>query len=396
MERLYRPVALPQVQESLHPGEALVEYVLGANDHSYALEITRGTVGIRTLPPRTEIDKLVRAYLASIKQKGDWEPLARKLFDILLAPALDNGVDSIIIVPDGSLHLVPFASLLDSASQYAIRSMPLAFTPSATVLYILRTQQTSATPTKPFLGIAYSPQPPSRNTAQAAESLKPVFDGQLRGLPALPYAVQEVGTAAELFGKKSVLLSGKQASEAALKAEPLQDFKIIHIAAHGVGSTMEPDHAALILAPGNQTEDGLWQAREIRATHLSADLVTLSACETGVGRLEGEEGVMNLARTFLAAGAKSVVASLWDTDDRFSATLMDRFYRHIAEGQTVAEALRTAQLDMLAVFGKDVQPYYWAGFTVIGDGTKRVFQQTRGPHLQAARSDIRQDHSEGH
>jgi CHAT domain-containing protein len=113
-----------------------------------------------------------------------------------------------------------------------------------------------------------------------------------------------------MLGEKSVVLIGDRASEAALKAEPLQDFKIIHIAAHGIGAVTAPDRAAFVLAPGDDREDGYWQAREIRRSRLSADLVTLSACESGVGRLQGEEGVMNLARTFLVAGAKRPRQSL--------------------------------------------------------------------------------------
>jgi hypothetical protein len=96
------------------------------------------------------------------------------------------------------------------------------------------------------------------------------------------------------------------------------------------------------------------------------------------GRLQGEEGVMNLARTFLIAGAKSVVASLWDADDRSTATLMAHFYRQIATGKSVAEALRAAQMEMLKEFGADMPPYYWAGFTVIGDGKRQIsFTKTR-------------------
>ena len=87
---------------------------------------------------------------------------------------------------------------------------------------------------------------------------------------------------------------------------------------------------------------------------------------------------MNLARTFLIAGAKSVVASLWDADDRSTATLMAHFYRQIATGKSVAEALRSAQMEMLKEFGSDMPPYYWAGFTVIGDGKRQInFTQTR-------------------
>jgi CHAT domain-containing protein len=100
----------------------------------------------------------------------------------------------------------------------------------------------------------------------------------------------------------------------------------------------------------------------------NADLVTLSACNTGVGKLEGEEGVTNLVEAFLVSGAKSVVASLWSADDTYTLDLMGRFYTHIAEGQDKAAALRQAKLDLLAKFGKQVPAYYWGAFVLVGDG----------------------------
>jgi CHAT domain-containing protein len=110
-------------------------------------------------------------------------------------------------------------------------------------------------------------------------------------------------------------------------------------------------------------------------TRLNADVGVLSACETGSGRLEGEEGIMDLARSFLIAGAKSVVASLWAVDDLSTATLMGFFYEHLAAGLEVREALRQAQLDFIRNYGSKAEPYYWAGFEVIGDGTKKSRSQ---------------------
>ena len=92
-----------------------------------------------------------------------------------------------------------------------------------------------------------------------------------------------------------------------------------------------------------------------------------------------------IARTFLVAGAKSVLASLWENDDRFTATVMTHFYRHIADGESAAEALGAAQSELLTEFGKDTQPYYWAGFMVIGDGTRKVFSETERAHARPAR-----------
>jgi CHAT domain-containing protein len=176
-----------------------------------------------------------------------------------------------------------------------------------------------------------------------------------------------------------VTLDGAAASEAAVKSQPLADFRVIHLAAHGVSDEMDPDRTALVFAAGSESEDGLWQAREIRRTRLNADVVVLSACETGTGRLQGQEGVMNLARAFLTAGAKSVVASLWDVDDRSTATLMESFYEHLKNGSSVTEALREAQLDFIKTYGDKAKPNLWAGFEVIGDGTKRfTFERADG------------------
>ncbi len=126
----------------------------------------------------------------------------------------------------------------------------------------------------------------------------------------------------QLFGEKGLLL-GTNATETAFKAEPLADFDIIHIAAHGIASAKFPDRAALVLGNDPKSgEDGLLQVRKIRDLNLAADLVTLSTCDTGVGALEGEEGIANLVRAFLFAGAKSVVASLWAASDVYTLNLM--------------------------------------------------------------------------
>jgi CHAT domain-containing protein len=118
----------------------------------------------------------------------------------------------------------------------------------------------------------------------------------------------------------------------------------------------------------NSHDDGLLQVREIIRLRFNADLVTLSACNTGVGKLQGEEGVTNLVEAFLVSGAKAVVASLWSADDMYTSDLMERFYTHIAEGQDKAAALRQAKLDLLAKFGRQVPPYYWGAFVLTGDG----------------------------
>jgi CHAT domain-containing protein len=112
--------------------------------------------------------------------------------------------------------------------------------------------------------------------------------------------------------------------------------------------------------------------REIRDLNLTADLVTLSACDTGVGALEGEEGIANLVRAFLFAGAKSVVASLWAASDVYTLNLMQHFYLYIAAGEDKGSALRHAQMDLIKEFGEQATPFYWARFIIVGDGSRSI------------------------
>ena len=100
--------------------------------------------------------------------------------------------------------------------------------------------------------------------------------------------------------------------------------------------------------------------------------MTLSSCDAGLGRIDGEEGVSSLVDAFLDAGAKSVVASLWPAEDTYTKGLMEAFYRHLVQGDTKKEALRQAKIDMLREFGETVPPLYWAGFILVGDGNGKI------------------------
>ena len=389
VRKMSRPVAIKTLQRSLRPGETVIEYVLDNDKNSFAFEITASTFSVHELPRRDSIDKLVHEYLKLIRSKNDSSELASKLFRQIVAPAFSTRAKLVTIIPDGSLHLLPFASLRDERGDYWISSVKIGTAPSATILQRLRSARESVVPSRPFLGIAFSPNAADASAIQSSGSRSTSFGDHPVDLKPLPYAQQEVSAAAQVLGPRSILLLNDQATETALKAQSLGDFQIIHVAAHGVNNLLEPDRTGLVLAPGNGSDDGFWQAREIRRSHLAADLVTLSACETGVGRLQGEEGVMNLARNFFVAGVKSVVASLWDADDRSTATLMTHFYQHIAAGESVADSLQKAQLEMLTEFGPDAKPYYWSGFTVIGDGTRKINPTTRAAERGAARPNLR-------
>jgi CHAT domain-containing protein len=171
-----------------------------------------------------------------------------------------------------------------------------------------------------------------------------------------------------LAGPGAVVLLGNTATETAFKKEPLQDFRILHLAVHGFADTQYPERSALVLGVDpNSGDDGLLQVREIIRLRLNAELTTLSACDTGVGKLQGQEGISNLVEAFLVAGSKAVVASLWSADDTSANALMERFYQRLAKGESASSALRNAKLDLLAQYGDQLKPYYWAAFIPVGE-----------------------------
>jgi CHAT domain-containing protein len=368
-----KPVTVQAVQLQLRPEETLIEYVLDERG-SHAIRIRRDAIDIRSLPRRSHISALSRSFVTAIRSGNDARDSGQQIYSELVAPMLQAGTDSLIVVPDGPLHLVPFSALRTETGKYLAETITLSGAPSATIYQMLSATRKAGRISKPFLGVAFSPPEQGGSVLSATRGIAELRSGSLKPLR---FAREEISEAARTFGSESVTLEGPQATEAALKFEPLGQFRIIHIAAHGVSDPMEPDRAGLVLAPGAPNEDGFWQAREIVRTRLNADAVVLSACETGSGRLQGQEGVMNLARAFLVSGARSVVASLWAVDDRSTTTLMESFYMHLKSGSTVSGALREAQRDFIRDYGEKAAPNLWAGFEVIGYGATRFATQSK-------------------
>jgi len=157
---------------------------------------------------------------------------------------------------------------------------------------------------------------------------------------------------------------GADATETRFKALSTNSTDVIHLALHGYADLEYPDRSALIFAPQpSGPDDGLLQVREIRTLHLKAKLVTLSACDTGVGPV-GEAGVANLVNAFIEAGADSVVSTLWELEDQSTKRLMTLFYSKLALHERKVDALRSAQLDLL---NEGLPPYFWAGVQIVGD-----------------------------
>ncbi len=359
------PVPLNTLQRSLRPTELVIEYVLDT-PHSYAMAITRHSAHVYELPSQPMIEEQVSEYRRLLRNRQTNTVLAQSLFHELLFPIPEYRNNfSIIVVPDGDLHLLPFSALMDQG-RYTIRTHAFSTAPSATVFYILRIRNhATISRQRSYLGVAAWAQP----AEQPRSPILRVMEGLERAqLQPLPESGTEVETIARLLPAPITLLLGANATETNFKSLPLAEYRVVHLALHGYADPEYPDRSALVFAPQDKpTDDGLLQVREIRRLPLNARLVTLSACDTGIGPV-GEEGVANLANAFIEAGADTVVSTLWELEDQPTTQLMIEFYTRLAQRRSIGQALRGAQLQFLQA---GLAPYYWASFEIVGnpDGT---------------------------
>jgi len=367
------PVSLDELQHHLRAPELLVEYVL-ADPQSYALAVTATTVRRYTLPsPKEILEQEAMQYRSELVQQKTDLALAQRLYDGLLGGIPEfKEKHSLIVVPDGKLHLLPFNALVNSG-QYILATHLVTVTPSGTVLDMLRHRADRVVRDDlPYVGVAaWTSKTPA--TTLLASIHRAVSGPERRDLVALPESRHEVETIGSDLPKPSTILLGSHATETNFKQLPLDQYNVIHLALHGYTDPEFPDRSALVFAPEEPAiDDGLLQVREIRSLRLDANLVTLSACDTGVGPV-GEEGVANIVNAFIEAGAQSVVSTLWELEDHATAQLMTDFYAHLGRHEDKAEALRQAQLDMV---NSGSAPYYWAGFELDGEPSGALFKET--------------------
>ncbi len=312
-----RTVTVSSIQGVLRNDELILEYVL-AEPNGFCIAISRDRAEIIRLPAGSKrIQDLVGSYLEELKARKSGSQAA-DLYRILLEPILTNFVASrLIISPDGPLAFLPFETLRDAQSALLVRSKTISYVPSASKLQMLRNPGSNEPAPRPLLAVGdvnYTslrlPRPTGSGsvTSSILRGLEGLFRSQLEPLP---QSRDEVISIAHTFASNPSILLGKDATETAFKEQPLADYRVIHLAVHAISDPQYPDRASLVLG-SDARDDGLLQVREImRLPRLNADLVSLSACETGVGTLQGEAGMASLVQAFLAIGAKAVVGSLW-------------------------------------------------------------------------------------
>jgi len=377
-----QPASLSKVQEVLKPDEVLLEYVLD-EPNSFCVVVSQKAAYVRLLPAgRKEIESRSQQFVGEIRTKGNPTELSKQLYAMLVKPVAEAASTTrFIIAPDAILNLLPFEALRDAQGEYLLRSRIISYVPSGTILNMLRRAREQKTAPKPLLALGdveYENQggsggrlpPPGSIGGRIERGIADLSGIGLRDLPETRAEVEEIG---KIIGSDAVVLVGKNATETAFKKQPLDQFRILHLAVHGFADTQYPERSALVLGTDPRSgDDGLLQVREIIRLRLNAELTTLSACDSGVGKLQGQEGISNLVEAFLVAGSKSVVASLWSADDTFASALMEQFYRHLAQGEDSSSALRNSKLDLLTKYGNQVSPFYWAAFIAVGETSSPI------------------------
>lgn len=330
---------LAEIRRYLAADEALVEY-FGFGNELFIMVVTGEQMQAQRLELPT-LDADVRRFRAEIEeQKPEALASGQTLYKALLAPFAGLiGKRNLVIVAHGPLHYLPFAALHDGSS-YLLTQRNLRYLPSASVQQYIASRRKAALENVFLLG-----NPDLGN---------PKLD--------LPSAEQEARMIAGMVASSKLLLRG-EATETTFKQEA-GNFPYLHLASHGQFKADNALQSRLLLVKDAQN-DGSLTVGELYSLRLNADLVTLSACETGLGKALSGDDLIGLTRGFLYAGGSNIIASLWEVDDEATSDMMRRFYGKLKTGMNKKEALRQAQEE---VRQKYKEPVFWAAFYLTGQG----------------------------
>jgi CHAT domain-containing protein len=277
----------------------------------------------------------------------------------LLIPKISRSIKDLVILPTGRMSVIPFEALLTKPVKDF--TTPYPSLPYLLKKYAIRYEFSA--------GLLLQKKETGSSSIASALLCAPVNFPSRDNLNALPGTEQEINTIQNLLASKNisteVLLQGK-ANETAIKSDKLKSHTLIHLATHGIVDENNPELSRIFLQTDSEAEDGNLFSGEIYNLHLNADLVTLSACQTGLGKISKGEGVIGLSRALVYAGAKNIMVSFWSVADESTAELMTDFYKLLLEKPAInySENLRAAKLNMIN--SKFAAPYYWAPFILIG------------------------------
>jgi LPXTG-motif cell wall-anchored protein len=381
-----KQISLDAIQKTLPEGTCIIEYFEGYNN-IIGFSITKNTLEYIKIPRKKECSKSLEnfrkmmgsgsfavnnptaAYSNYIEQAY---PFYQEYVDRLIP----ENIERLIIVPDGLLNLIAFEALLTEQPvfdrkqltqfnklPYLLNRYTVSYNYSAT-MWMDQFSKNSSSTNYDLLAMAavYNP-----NTTKDLDSTMNNRMYQLRkGLAPIPGTVEEVNLLQEYFG--GAFYNGNEANEHRFKKEAPK-YGILHLAMHGIVDDENPEFSSMAFTEdGRGLEDNFLHSNEIKQLDLQANLVVLSACETGFGKYEHGEGVVSLGRSFMYAGAPSVVMTLWNINDYSSIFITKSFYENLQKGLPKDKALQKAkQAYLKSVSGELSHPAFWAAFVQLGD-----------------------------
>jgi len=379
-------IALPslqQVMDCLTPGEAILNYML-LDSGIIVSTITREGMQLHRLPSKSP-DMLVRKYLKSLRMIDipGAHAMGDSLFKVLADPVLSQltGIKKLIIIPDGLLYYLPFESLItrteNSKPRYLIQDFEIVYSYSAAVWY--QSVKSSMWPgirqINSFAGFAPVFKMAGSNAMHCLDSASlRSFTGKDGYIIELPYTEEEINIAKGILsgmGVDTISFMHGEATELNFKNN-FRNHDIVHIASHGfsnedygISGLVFSQQGAKEFQPNTRMDDGILFMDELSGQESHNQLVILSCCESGLGRLAGGEGVISLTRGFLDAGTGQVIVSLWKVSDVHTKEFMEDFYSFLVLDNTPAKALRKAKISMLEN-QRTSFPGLWATFVIIG------------------------------
>lgn len=387
-------ITISEIQKQLDAKTALLQYFVG-DSSIYIASVNKENFEIFELKKPDEFAEFVRTYYSAIikSENEKYISSSNKLSELLITPILNNikSKDRLVIIPHDILFKLPFEALFTKAQNlkekdfrkfnYLIKDYDISYHYSAS-LFIDSQKKNSKNPSKNFIGFA--PVFPKDNIigytiSIVNTSLLASNDNVVRSVSVdgknydeLKYSEWEVNSIINLFNKNQASSINKayfyaDAKEDSFKTN-VKDYKIVHVASHSFMNEDQPDISGVIFAQPQDSvfnNDGILYSGETYNLDLNADLVVLSSCESGLGKLFRGEGMMALNRGFLYSGASNILFSLWKIPDKHTSELMVEFYKQMISGKSYSEALRQAKLKLISN-ELTARPRSWAGFLLIG------------------------------
>lgn len=366
--------SLYEIQKSLDNNEMLISYFTGRYE-LYCIAVSKTSCSISSnCQGQNQLASTTAAIVKSLTNYSHeniekYKNLAQTLYANIFPQKIPKEIARITIIPDGSLFVIPFEALLTENCRdnnftkfpFLIKKYQINYNYSS-YLALKRMNQQRTTPDIKWLGIA---------PAFDAENPCTFKGEQVRAIPETVTEVQAISDKIRSEKMSSEYLLRKDASETAIKTADLSSYNVIHIATHGTVNSEHPELSGLLLSQKEgTTDDGMLYNGEIYNLKLNADLVVMSACETGLGKISQGEGVIGLGRSLIYAGAKNIVCSLWQVSDISTSALMINFYTNLLkaskkEQMAFTDKLHNAKLKMISE-EKFAHPYFWSPFIIIG------------------------------